>query len=117
MANREARGGTLIVGGGFAGSYAVRKLGGRGATIVSPENFMLFTQMLRLWALGDCAAVPNTATPGRVDPPTSQHALRLAKRLTKNIAGERRPYGYKMLGEVAALGRYKSRCSRGSCAS
>jgi NADH dehydrogenase len=61
----------------------------------------------RLWALGDCAAVPNAATPGRTDPPTSQHALRQAKRLAKNIAGEVRPYRFKMLGEVATLGRYK----------
>jgi hypothetical protein len=36
----------LIVCGGFAGSYVARKLGRRGATIVSPENFMLFTPML-----------------------------------------------------------------------
>jgi NADH:ubiquinone reductase (H+-translocating) len=36
----------LIVGGGFAGSYVARKLGRRGATIVSPENFILFTGML-----------------------------------------------------------------------
>jgi len=45
MPDREARGGTLIVGGGFAGSYVARKLGRRGATIISPENFMLFTPM------------------------------------------------------------------------
>jgi NADH dehydrogenase FAD-containing subunit len=38
---REARGGTLIIGGGFAGSYVARLLGRRGATIVSQENFML----------------------------------------------------------------------------
>jgi NADH:ubiquinone reductase (H+-translocating) len=61
----------------------------------------------RIWALGDCAAVPNAATPGRVDPPTSQHALRQARRLAKNIAGDVRPYRYRMLGEVATLGRYK----------
>jgi NADH dehydrogenase len=60
-----------------------------------------------LWALGDCAAVPNQATPGRVDPPTSQHALRQAKRLAKNLAGENRPYRYRTLGEVATLGRYR----------
>jgi NADH dehydrogenase len=60
-----------------------------------------------IWALGDGAAVPNAATPGRFDPPTSQHALRQARRLTKNLAGERRPYRYKTLGEVATLGRYK----------
>jgi NADH:ubiquinone reductase (H+-translocating) len=60
-----------------------------------------------VWALGDCAAVPNGATPGRVDPPTSQHALRQARRLAKNIAGEPRPYRYRTMGEVATLGRYK----------
>jgi NADH dehydrogenase len=60
------------------------------------------------WALGDCAAVPNTRTPGAVDPPTSQHALRQARRLTKNLVGTQpRPYGYRMLGQVATLGRYK----------
>jgi len=60
-----------------------------------------------VWALGDCAAVPNAATPGMLDPPTSQHSLRQARRLAKNIAGERRPYRYRMLGEVATLGRYR----------
>src|SRR5215216_4193934 len=254
MPDREARGGTLIVGDDFAGSYVARKFGRRGATIVSPENFMLFTPMLpeaasgtleprhvvvpirvmcphsdlvlgravahdgggrcvqveteetvfwirydnlvvaggavartlpipgladhalgfkslsdaihlrnhvltrlevaatvsakthrrreltfvfvgagyagvealaeladlvrvdgtlrvegteHVWALGDCAAVPNAATPGRVDPPTSQHALRQAKRLARNVAGEMRPFRYRTLGEVATLGRYK----------
>ena len=59
------------------------------------------------WALGDCAAVPNLATPDEVDPPTSQHALRQARRLAKNLAGEPQPYRYRMLGQVATLGRYK----------
>ena len=61
----------------------------------------------RLWALGDGAAVPNQATPGRVDPPTCQHALRQARALAKNLTGEPRPYAYRMLGQVATLGRYK----------
>jgi NADH dehydrogenase len=60
-----------------------------------------------VWALGDAAAVPNTATRGEVDPPTSQHALRQARRLAKNIKGNGKPYGYRMLGQVATLGRYK----------
>ena len=46
MAEREARGGTLILGGGFAGAYVARLLGKRGATIVSHENFMLYTPLL-----------------------------------------------------------------------
>ena len=60
-----------------------------------------------MWSLGDCAAVPNPETPGMVDPPTCQHALRQARRLAKNLAGDLEPYGYKMLGQVATLGRYK----------
>src|SRR5207249_8862838 len=44
--NRSAHGGTLITGGGYAGSVLARLLGRRGATIVSPENFMLFTPLL-----------------------------------------------------------------------
>src|SRR6478752_5697710 len=46
MANRKALGGTLILGGGFAGGYVARLLGKRGATIVSPDNFMLYTPIL-----------------------------------------------------------------------
>jgi len=61
----------------------------------------------RLWSLGDGAAVPNERTPGRFDPPTCQHALRQARRLAKNLQGEVEPYGYRMLGQVATLGRYK----------
>jgi NADH dehydrogenase len=46
VSDREALGGTLVLGGGFAGGYVARLLGKRGATIVSPENFMLYTPML-----------------------------------------------------------------------
>jgi NADH:ubiquinone reductase (H+-translocating) len=60
-----------------------------------------------IWALGDCAGVPNLATPGEPDPPTSQHALRQARRLAKNLTGEPQPYRYRSLGQVATLGRYK----------
>jgi NADH:ubiquinone reductase (H+-translocating) len=60
-----------------------------------------------VWALGDCARVPNEATPGQPDPPTSQHALRQARRLAKNLRGEPRPYRYRMLGQVATLGRHR----------
>jgi NADH dehydrogenase len=60
-----------------------------------------------VWALGDGARVPNEATPEHPDPPTCQHALRQARRLAKNLQGDPRPYRYRMLGQVATLGRYK----------
>jgi NADH dehydrogenase len=63
-----------------------------------------------VWALGDCARVPNAATPGQVDPPTSQHALRQARRLAANLIAVQdgrplRPYRFRSLGQVATLGR------------
>ncbi|HEU6444115.1 MAG TPA: hypothetical protein VFL61_03555 [Gaiellaceae bacterium] len=104
MPDHDARGGTLILGGGFAGSYVARYLGKRGATIVSPDNYMLYTPMLPEAASG---TLEPLATPGRLDPPTCQRALRQARRLAKNLKGDARPYRYRMLGEVATLGRYK----------
>jgi NADH dehydrogenase len=60
-----------------------------------------------VWALGDGAAVVNSRTPGVTDPPTCQHALRQARCLARNLTGAPEPYGYRMLGQVATLGRYK----------
>jgi NADH:ubiquinone reductase (H+-translocating) len=60
-----------------------------------------------VWALGDCAQVPNLATPDVFDPPTCQHALRQSRRLAKNLAGETKPYRYRSIGQGATLGRDK----------
>jgi NADH dehydrogenase len=59
-----------------------------------------------VWALGDGARVPNQASE-EPDPPTCQHALRQARRLAKNLPSDSKPYRYRMLGQVATLGRYK----------
>jgi NADH dehydrogenase len=77
----------------------------RGRVLVDP--FLRVEDRREVWALGDCAAVPNEATPGRVDPPTCQHALRQARRLARNVQGDEAPYAYRMLGQVATLGRHK----------
>jgi NADH dehydrogenase len=62
-----------------------------------------------VWALGDCAAVPNSKD-GGFHPPTAQHALRQGKTLAKNIlaairGGERRPFTFSTIGQLAAIGR------------
>jgi NADH:ubiquinone reductase (H+-translocating) len=77
----------------------------RGRVIV--DETLRVEGMENVWALGDCARVPNQATPGRFDPPTCQHALRQARRLVKNLTGTPSPYRYRMLGQVATLGRHK----------
>jgi NADH:ubiquinone reductase (H+-translocating) len=73
---------------------------------VEVDTFMRVRGHEHVWSLGDCARVPNTKS-DRPDPPTCQHALRQARRLAKNIQGDLEPYGYRMLGQVATLGRYK----------
>jgi NADH dehydrogenase len=62
-----------------------------------------------VWALGDCAVVPDTRT-GRPHPPTAQHALREATRVAHNIVavlrGERpRAFAFRTIGQLAAIGR------------
>jgi NADH:quinone reductase (non-electrogenic) len=62
-----------------------------------------------VWALGDCALVPDLTT-GQACPPTAQHASREGKVLAHNIIatvrGEsKKPFHFKTLGLLAAIGR------------
>ena len=66
-----------------------------------------------VWAVGDCAAVPDPARPGEACPPTSQHAIRQGRTAGRNIAaslgrGQPVPFTYKTLGQFVNLGRYKA---------
>src|SRR3954462_1702260 len=79
MADRQARGGTLVLGGGFAGGYVARLLGKRGGTIVSPENFMLYTPML-----------PEAAS-GTIEPRHTVVPLRLMCRGAELLLGRAAP--------------------------
>jgi NADH dehydrogenase len=100
---------TLVWTAGVTANPALRTLGlpldERGRVPV--DEFFRVEGLPNVYALGDGARVPNLATPDHPDPPTSQHALRQARRLTKNLAGRTRPYRYRMLGQVATLGRYR----------
>ena len=99
---------TLVWTAGVRANPLLRELGlpldERGR--VEVDEFLRVRGLDGVWALGDCARVPNTRS-AEPDPPTCQHALRQARRLAKNIAGTPEPYGYRMLGQVATLGRYK----------
>lgn len=61
-----------------------------------------------IWALGDCAAVPQRD--GITSPPTAQHALRQAKTCATNIVAkmrgkEMKPFMFTGLGKLASLGQ------------
>jgi NADH:quinone reductase (non-electrogenic) len=76
----------------------------RGRVVV--DEFLRVDGRTDVWALGDCAQVPNLAS-GEADPPTSQHALRQARTLARNLRRKPRPYRYRMIGQGATLGLYK----------
>jgi NADH dehydrogenase len=64
-----------------------------------------------VWAIGDCAQIPDPLRPGHFQPALAQHGIREAKRLADNIAGTirgrpTREFRYKTLGQLAILGHY-----------
>ena len=82
----------------------------RGRVEVAPD--MSVPGVPGLWAIGDCAAVPN-ARDGKISPPTAQFAERQARQLAANIArkarGEpTRPFSYKPMGQLSAIGHNKA---------
>jgi NADH dehydrogenase len=79
----------------------------RGRVVVN--EFLEVVDWPGLWALGDCAAVPDTAT-GKPCPPTAQHALRQGKVLAQNITAEirgelKKPFVFSTIGQLAAIGK------------
>jgi len=80
----------------------------RGRIVV--DGTMSSTSHTRVWALGDCAAVP--APDGKPYPSLAQHALREAKVLASNIhraldGRPPKPFVYSTLGMMGSLGHNK----------
>ena len=69
---REARGGTLILGGGFGGAHVARLLGS--ATVVSPESSLLYTPLLPEVAAGTSSAAARRRAAARWRPPPPRGA-------------------------------------------
>ncbi len=62
-----------------------------------------------IWAVGDCAAIPDPDRPGQTCPPTAQHALRQGRAAADNVLaaiGGRpgRPFAFRSLGSLVVLG-------------
>lgn len=62
-----------------------------------------------VWAVGDCALVPNRRT-GTPHPPTAQHALRQARTTARNIVAvlegrQTEAFDFTTIGQLAAIGR------------
>jgi NADH dehydrogenase len=79
----------------------------RGRIVVN--QYMEVPEWPGVWALGDCAVVPDRRT-GMAHPPTAQHALREGKVVAYNILAAMqgtapKPFDFSTLGQLAALGR------------
>ncbi len=62
-----------------------------------------------VWALGDCAVIPDPHT-GRPYPPTAQHALRQGRVLANNVlaairGGQKKAFVFKTIGLLASIGK------------
>jgi NADH dehydrogenase len=62
-----------------------------------------------VFAAGDAAAVPDLTQPGKITPPTAQHAIRQGKLLARNVAaslgyGTPKDYRHRNMGLVVDLG-------------
>jgi len=62
-----------------------------------------------VWALGDCAAVPNRQT-GTFHPPTAQHAFRQAKIVAHNVVAsvrgsKKKGFNFSTIAQLAAIGQ------------
>ena len=80
----------------------------RGRLVVN--QFLQLPDWPNVWAIGDCAFVPDIGNPGKSHPPTAQHAMREGKIVAQNVVAalsERslRAFSFKTIGLLASIGR------------
>lgn len=78
-----------------------------GALVVEPT--LQVKGCSRVWAVGDCAQIPDPDHEGAFYPPTAQHALREGRIAGENIAAllqgrSPRPFRFRTIGTLVALG-------------
>src|SRR5204863_1355213 len=82
------------------------KAGGR----IRVNHFLQVSDWLDVWAVGDCAFVPDIRNPGKSHPPLAQHAILEGKVVAQNIAAvlSGRPlklFSFRTIGLLASIGR------------
>jgi NADH dehydrogenase len=83
------------------------------------DNHLQVPGFDNVWAIGDCAAVPDPARKGMPCPPTAQHAIRQGRVVGRNVAaalgggGRKRRFTYKTKGVFVDMGRRKAVATTG----
>jgi len=77
---------------------------------IAVNRFLQVSDWPDVWAVGDCAFVPDIRNPGKAHPPTAQHAIREGRVVAQNIAAALlgRPlksFSFKTIGLLASIGR------------
>jgi len=80
----------------------------RGRIVVN--EFLQIPDWPDVWAVGDCALVPDIRNLGKSHPPTAQHAMREGKVAAQNIAAAlfgrpQKSFSFKTIGLLASIGR------------
>jgi NADH dehydrogenase len=80
----------------------------RGRLVVN--KFLQVLDWPGVWAIGDCAFVPDIRNPGESHPPTAQHAIREGQIVAENIVAalsgrSLRAFSFKTIGLLASIGR------------
>jgi NADH dehydrogenase len=105
---------TVIWTGGVKPSHVVSESGievdKAGRAVVRPT---MQTNREGVWAIGDCALIPNAEEVGAYHAPTAQNAVREAKQLARNIvasidgrSADVRPFRYTVIGTLASIGHH-----------
>jgi len=103
---------TIICTIGMAANPLAAKLGlplSKGRIVAEPD--LSVAGHPGVWALGDCACVPN-AFDGQLSPPTAQFAVRQARHLASNLlaavqGAPTQPFTYRSRGMMASIGHLK----------
>ena len=74
------------------------------------NQFLRVPEWPNVWAVGDCAFVPDIRNPGKSHPPTAQHAIREGKVVAQNIVAvilgrPLRSFSFRTIGLLASIGR------------
>jgi NADH dehydrogenase len=102
---------TFVWTAGTTPSPFVARIAGehaRNGALVTDATFRV-TGLDRVWAVGDCARIPDLDQGGAPFPPTAQHALRQGRAVADNIAAiiAGRPpvaFRFRTIGVLVALG-------------
>ena len=105
---------TVIWTGGVQPAPVVRDSGvevDRAGRVVTTPT--MATSRPDVWAIGDCAWIPDIEHEGRAHAPTAQNAVREAKRLARNVMATIdhrpdlvQPFEYRPIGTLASIGHH-----------